>query len=289
MTLEQLRGFIEVAHCLNFSRAAENLYMAQPNLSRAIAAMEKELGQSLFSRSKRSVALTKEGAELLSALEGPFRQVEAALARAGGQPSGHGRLLRIGISEGADFVPSFREIIYGFNGGQYGCDLIFDRETHMDLRQKLKNGDCDIIITTEGDLNNSPEIVYEILQRSATVVAISSGNPKASYTRFTMADFRGETLFLLRSPSLQRDDFRSFQEHIIRYDSLGSILTNVNLGRGIAVIPEHISVEQYPHIKTIPLVDDLEGTNLCIGWNAGAKNALAQQVAMALACRFRER
>ena len=57
MTLNQLECFMVLAQRLNFTQAADDLFMAQPALSRLISALEKELDLQLFYRNSRSVAL----------------------------------------------------------------------------------------------------------------------------------------------------------------------------------------------------------------------------------------
>ena len=61
---QQLLYFMELANCLNFTRAAANLYVAQPTLSQQIAELEAQLGVTLFNRNSRSVTLTPAGAIL---------------------------------------------------------------------------------------------------------------------------------------------------------------------------------------------------------------------------------
>ena len=59
--LSQYRIFYEVARCGNISRAAKELYISQPAISKAIGKLEESLGTRLFLRNSRGVQLTPEG------------------------------------------------------------------------------------------------------------------------------------------------------------------------------------------------------------------------------------
>lgn len=61
MELRVLRYFLIVAKEQSFTRAAEQLHITQPTLSRQLAALEEELGCALFHRGGRSITLTGEG------------------------------------------------------------------------------------------------------------------------------------------------------------------------------------------------------------------------------------
>lgn len=61
MELDQLRYFLRVAECGTFTKAAEELTISQPALSRSIQKLESELGQPVFERQSRSVLLTDAG------------------------------------------------------------------------------------------------------------------------------------------------------------------------------------------------------------------------------------
>src|SRR3569833_2024813 len=63
--LRQMRKNVTVAEEMNFGRAAARLSMTQPPLSQAIRALEESLGVELVARTKRSVELTRVGADLL--------------------------------------------------------------------------------------------------------------------------------------------------------------------------------------------------------------------------------
>ena len=66
MELRHLRYFVAVADALNFTKAAEQLRLAQPSLTRQIHNLEEELGVRLFNREKNQVTLTPEGRAFLS-------------------------------------------------------------------------------------------------------------------------------------------------------------------------------------------------------------------------------
>ena len=65
MELKQLQCFVAAAETLNFTAAAERMYLSQPSLSRHIQNLEDELGLQLFLRDRKHVSLTPGGAHLL--------------------------------------------------------------------------------------------------------------------------------------------------------------------------------------------------------------------------------
>jgi LysR family glycine cleavage system transcriptional activator len=78
-SLDLLRGFECAARHLNFTRAADELFLTQSAVSRQIQALEARLAVRLFLRKRRGLALTAEGDRLYRAVQGALRQVQDAL------------------------------------------------------------------------------------------------------------------------------------------------------------------------------------------------------------------
>lgn len=84
MEMQQIRYFLAVARTLNFTRAAEECHVSQPALTRAIQALEAELGGALLLRERRTSHLTELGKRMQPLLQRCFDSALSAkeLARA---------------------------------------------------------------------------------------------------------------------------------------------------------------------------------------------------------------
>ena len=74
--LTQYRIFYAVARAGNISRAAKELFISQPAISKSISKLEESLGIALFIRNSRGVSLTAEGQVLFQHVEAAFEALE---------------------------------------------------------------------------------------------------------------------------------------------------------------------------------------------------------------------
>ena len=81
MNIQQLRYAIEVEKTRSITEAADNLFMGQPNLSRAIRELEGALGFALFDRTPRGIVPTARGEEFLMYARGVLAQFDELTAR----------------------------------------------------------------------------------------------------------------------------------------------------------------------------------------------------------------
>lgn len=114
MDIRHFRYFLAVARHRNFTRAAEQLGIAPPTLTRQIQDMEAELGARLFFRQSRDVSLTEAGAALVIEAEATVRQFESAQRNA--QRAGRGEVghIELGYVASAVYSGVLQKQVQGF-------------------------------------------------------------------------------------------------------------------------------------------------------------------------------
>src|SRR5215213_5167069 len=98
-----LRAFVVLADELHFARAADRLHVTQPALSQQIRRLESQLGVALFSRTRRTVALTEAGAAMLQPASSAVRAAREAEEVARAHARGEQGELRLGLSPGVHY------------------------------------------------------------------------------------------------------------------------------------------------------------------------------------------
>ena len=118
MTLTQLNYLITIAETGSFNKAAEQLYLSQPSLTSAMKELEKELGITLFYRSKRGVTLTGDGTEFLYYARQIYGQYENVLEKYG-KDSSHKKRFGVSTQHYSFVVKAFVDMAREFDMSQY--------------------------------------------------------------------------------------------------------------------------------------------------------------------------
>jgi DNA-binding transcriptional LysR family regulator len=130
--LRHLRSFMAIADELSFRKAADNLHIAQPALSRQIAQLEEALGCQLFDRQRRKIKLTAAGEFLYYKLPKLFNDLHETTHHTLKIASGQSIILKFGYSSAAMsyFLPS---VIQEIQNNIENCEFKFVEETSDEL------------------------------------------------------------------------------------------------------------------------------------------------------------
>ena len=136
MELYQLRYFAQVARCESVSKAAEELHVSQPALSKAVAKLEEELGAQLFERKGKRLYLNSRGRQYLTTVERVLRELGEASALVGGERPGLKGSVSVGVfgaqSEAVECITGFMlanpEVFVAFDARQQSMTSRTTRE-----------------------------------------------------------------------------------------------------------------------------------------------------------------
>lgn len=173
MELRHLRYFRELCHTLSFSRAAENLHIAQPPLSRQIQQVEAILAVKLITRT-RPLTLTAAGQHLYQHLDALFQQLDNLVAETR-QIAGHHPLsLTIG------FAPS---VLFGELPDVIRT-LRHDNQTQVAMQEMVTIDQIAALKSRQIDVGlgripvNDPHIEQHIIAREPLIAAIPVTGPR---------------------------------------------------------------------------------------------------------------
>ena len=99
MNTKQIDYCIELAHTLNFSRAADNLFVSQPTFSYQIRLLEEEIGFTLFERSGKGASLTPAGSQFVAFLAGMREDLKRAIEQGQNFSSKYKDIITISLME----------------------------------------------------------------------------------------------------------------------------------------------------------------------------------------------
>ena len=294
MELRQLRSFVEVAKTLNFSRAAERLFISQPTLSQQIAALEAELQVTLFQRTRRKVDLTFAGKKYLEYCLQIFALLDEAKdeARYAERGEEEKATFIFGIDESATALDKdgFFETVERFQRKFYTCNANLKFMPYRAIMPALSNQEIDLgigIITAK----ERREIPFRTLTLSRQAVVLCV--PNAYYERYRdqpeiciRRACEELDLCLLSSDQRWADNFKEMMEenglpfHPLFLNGYNNICTYVQAGKGIMLDIEFaVTAERLEFCAPVPLtkVSQAAEVSSVLIWNPENNNPMVQE------------
>ena len=224
MELRHLRHFIVLARLKSFSKAAEELHLAQPSLSRSIQKMEERLGASLIAREEKHFALTEYGRLVLVQGESIISQMEYLESEIKAKQGIENAKLVIGASP----IPS-NSIIGPLLGRFIRDNPALSLELKVDswkrLYQQLLKGHLDLFIaeTNATLLDQHHNLATQSLPQSQAIFCCRPNHPLTLLKRIYLPSLRDYPLGMPSAlPQILRQRFEDlFDEE--RHDFVGLV------------------------------------------------------------------
>lgn len=198
MDLLQLRYFQAVARAEHVSRAADQLRVAQPSLSRNLARLEAELGVPLFDRRGRRVRLNRYGAAFLHRVDRALGELDDArrkLTDAAGLEHGS-------VAVAAENLRALTDLLAHFLTERPGVNVRLYQSSAPGMLTQLHNGDVDLCLASQ-PLNATGLHTVE-LRREEVLLVVPPHHHLAGRDRVDVAALAGESFVTTRVGHWQR-------------------------------------------------------------------------------------
>ncbi|XVU28451.1 LysR family transcriptional regulator [Actinoplanes sp. CA-054009] len=268
MDLRKLRYFVAVARHLHFGRAAAELHIAQPVLSRQIRALESELRVELFRRDRRSTELTEAGHRLLAGA-GPLLAEAEALRRRVMAPSRFVVAFMPGLIV-TDPVRRLRE-----QHPELTVEVL--RTTWSDQVEVLHDGRADVsYLRLPVDRHG---LTVRPLTSEPRVVVLPVGHRLAGKESVAVADLAAERL--LQSPDAVPEwrDVATVAPEPIPAQAVEEKLEHVAAGRGVVVLPLSAATYYTRPDVTWSRIFDISDNQIALAWLAERRDPLLSEYA----------
>lgn len=243
MNTQQLQCFIYVAERLNFTKAAEALFLSVPTVTHHIKSLEEELGTQLFYRSSRVVKLTEQGEKFYYDAKDIFIKMQDAKNQFQNRTDKETITFRIGCMaerELSVLEPVLKQMRTKF---PYIRPKVAVRD-FFDLKNLYENQQLELVIATRG---LSEQGLYKKIDTYQSYAVMSAEHRLAGENEISFGQLAEESLITLPPKCIPFEKGNKFQEyltlhaqdhiHIVSESEAESVLL-AKCGYGIAPLPE---------------------------------------------------
>ncbi len=259
MNSQQLQCFIYVAERLNFTKAAEALYLSVPTVTHHIKSLEEELGTILFYRSSRVVKLTEQGEKFYYDAKDIFIRMQEAKEQFQNYTEQEKILFRIGCMTEREFEilePVLKQMKEKY---PYIRPKVMVRD-FFDLKNLYENQQLELAIATR-ELSRQGD--YKKITVFQSYAVMSEDHALAGEAELSFGQIAEENLITMPPRCVPFHKGNKFQEyltlhaqdhiHIVSEDAAEGILL-AKCGYGIALLPGFL-IPSDKSVTVIPITD----------------------------------
>jgi DNA-binding transcriptional LysR family regulator len=270
MELRQLRYFAGVARHGSFTRAADELHVAQSAVSQQVRRLEAELGVELLARTTRRVEMTEAGEITLARASRVLAEVEALgseLDELSGLVRGH---LTVGgvLPAGGYDLP---DLLLRFNKLHPNVELALREGTASSMAERLLRDELDVAIAMFEPGEVPAGLASRRLGHEALVVGMAPDDELSERKRIRLSDLEGRSFVTFRENAAVRatvDEALASANVSVRLafetNDLAMMRAVIARGLGVAIVPETVAATSGPDLAWRPLTPNLRRTVMLV-------------------------
>lgn len=259
MELRQLEYFVELCRVRNFTRASQNLNVAQPSVTKAIQQLESELGVRLVERSQKPLGLTPAGERFYARVEPLLRQLEEAVDEVSAKGRAPARPINVGVSPFTGVI--LDRLLSAPEATGQGLYFNMIRRSSTEIMSLLMDRELDLGWLICHKL--PPELEFIPIEEQEVVLILPPDSPLRFQKEITFRDLRDDpptTMLSNRKAALSQIVMERFREAGVEiqpkaefeqyHPDLRMAIQWVRNGLGPSFIPEHAAED----ITDLPIV-----------------------------------
>ena len=272
MNSTQQQCFLKAAELLNFTAAAEALFISQPALSRNIAALEEELEVMLFVRRNNVLTLTPGGEIIYRWMQESERTLQTAVheaQKANAAPQGE---LRLGFVKTELASQRDTRAIAAFRKAHSNVLLSVSHFRAKEIIRHLTEHSIDIAIMIGSAAYGDARLQYFESAVYRRCMAVPVSHPLADRASVSLKEFREDTFISVEetaSPTMNRMittvcGAAGFAPRLRETKNTGEQLSLLEAGQGVALLVENHAGRVNPLLRFIPLEENFPVSLLCV-------------------------
>ena len=268
MNEKQIECFLETGKYLSFTKAAQNLYLPQPAVSRYISALENELGTTLFIReNSRNISLSESGTIYFNM----FQRFNAELVNVRKMLSSNNSILRLGYNIGWNVSSFLPEVVKRCREDDPDFKITFECLGFKELLKSLDERRLDAIITTGDYVEGKSDFFRKEFTNIHRIVVYSEQLPELDKIK-DPSSFADCTFFMVDDPRIAElcQDieviFRPYKfiPKFTAVPNINTVFACVENGLGVAVLDSWYQGIHHPGMHMMDLEIDFP---IALAWH----------------------
>ncbi len=282
MNFFHLEYFIVLAETLNYTNASEKLNITQPNLSKAIVNMEKQIDCKLFNRNKRDVSLTKAGEVFYNEIKKTMDCYENAIKKAREAEKGLFETLTIGFL-GTAVVRLLPTILNEFYAKNPKVNVELIDYTYSPLVTALHQKEIDFAILPSNELSNNIRVKKRPLHADDMCVVVHKDHPFAKLDSISISELKDEPFVHMHPKASLRDcnlinsicsEANFVPNTVYESNSLFNMLMMVECRTGVTILARHMHHFATENVKFVKIQEYTNFFDLICAWHEGDNPAI---------------